>query len=106
MLRACPCCSCYYRVEDGACPHCGSACAAKRRSRAALLLSLGLGAGGCLAQDLYGIARTDKVDVADADGDGWLSDEDCDDDDPEVYPDAPETAGDGVDSNCDGEDDT
>jgi hypothetical protein len=41
----------------------------------------------------------------DADGDGYLSDLDCDDTDPTVHPLATETDGDGVDSDCDGNDD-
>ena len=40
------------------------------------------------------------------DGDGSPADVDCDDENPDIYPNAPETAGDGVDSNCDGQDDT
>jgi hypothetical protein len=46
----------------------------------------------------------------DADEDGYVSEDqggdDCDDDDPSVHPDADEVPGDGLDSNCDGEDDT
>lgn len=45
--------------------------------------------------------------LEDADGDGWLScgpaPSDCRDDDADVYPTAPEAAGDGLDSDCDGE---
>jgi hypothetical protein len=57
---------------------------------------------------LYGAAETDKFDTAaaDADDDGWDVEEDCDDLDATRHPEAEETAGDGVDSNCDGEDDT
>ena len=50
---------------------------------------------------LYGVPYTDH------DNDGWAQEDgDCDDDNPDVNPDAEETPGDDVDSNCDGEDDT
>ena len=40
--------------------------------------------------------------VLDADGDGWTIDEDCDDSDPDVNPDAEEICNDGIDNDCDG----
>ena len=50
----------------------------------------------------YGIAETS---VYDNDGDGYgAEDGDCDDEDASVYPGATEVEGDGVDSDCDGED--
>ena len=49
----------------------------------------------------------DTSSTEDADGDGYSpSTGDCDDTVSSVYPTADETMGDGVDSNCDGEDDT
>lgn len=42
--------------------------------------------------------------VVDVDDDGFSPPADCDDTDPAIFPGAPETADDGVDSNCDGED--
>ncbi len=38
----------------------------------------------------------------DADRDGWLSDQDCDDDNGDVYPGAYDPYGDGIDQDCDG----
>ncbi len=38
----------------------------------------------------------------DEDGDGFTDDEDCDDSDPEINPDAEEQEGDGADNDCDG----
>ncbi|MES2639199.1 MAG: FG-GAP-like repeat-containing protein [Myxococcota bacterium] len=37
----------------------------------------------------------------DADADGWAACVDCDDTDPDVHPEAPDAAGDGMDSDCD-----
>lgn len=78
------------------------------RATAAVLLGLGLGLAGCADKDmqtLYGEPYTG--DSIDADGDGWtVEDGDCDDENEEINPGATETTGDGIDSNCDGGDDT
>lgn len=54
---------------------------------------LGVAVAGCATTDLD-----------DADGDGFGAAVDCDDEAPLVYPGALETKGDGVDSDCDGQD--
>jgi hypothetical protein len=47
-------------------------------------------------------ADTDPL--LDGDGDGYFEDEDCDDGDPSIFPDAAEVCDDGIDSDCDGVD--
>jgi hypothetical protein len=47
------------------------------------------------------LARTVPTD---ADGDGYFMYEDCNDNDPKIYPQAGDSWGDGIDSDCDGDD--
>ena len=44
------------------------------------------------------------IPVVDNDGDGWNSDVDCDDQNPDINPGATELPGNGIDEDCDGED--
>ncbi|MCB9744286.1 MAG: putative metal-binding motif-containing protein [Alphaproteobacteria bacterium] len=71
---------------------------------------MGLALTGCVdpkIEPAYGIPDTRiHTGLVDEDGDGFGVSEDCDDEDEAVHPDAEETPGDGVDSNCDGSDDT
>ena len=102
-----PCPHCTLPLPDGApCP----ACEAGRGVATIALLGLlatgcagGTGGGGdTAAVALYG------VEMVDDDNDGFAPEsvggDDCDDNDPDVYPCAPDTDGDNVDSDCDGSD--
>ena len=109
-LVPCPACGAHTRA-DRACPHCGLEAQPSRRlgARTGAALLLALAAAGCdLGRDvsLYGANVVDTGGHEDEDGDGYEASVDCDDNDEAVHPDAEETPGDGVDSNCDGEDDT
>lgn len=75
------------------------------------VMSTGLAA----CTSMYGIAVTKPVletgdsfhtGLRDRDGDGFTDDVDCNDEDPMVFPGAADTPGDGLDTNCDGFDDT
>ena len=106
------CVRCTTLIPEGldGCPACGTAKAPLGTEiRPASLLLLGLTAlGGCQGKSvsLYGTEITDTG-FFDDDGDGYSEDEgDCDDNNNAIHPGAEETPGDGVDSNCDGEDDT
>jgi Ca2+-binding RTX toxin-like protein len=50
-----------------------------------------------------GLANCERVDVPDADGDGFIAD-DCNNSDPSIHPGALEIIGDGIDQDCDNRD--
>ncbi|MCB9674088.1 MAG: putative metal-binding motif-containing protein [Alphaproteobacteria bacterium] len=88
------------------CDHCGASLGARSAARSVGAVALGLVVlTGCppLIGNKYGVPDTGFLD---RDGDGYLENVDCDETDITIHPDAEETPGDGVDSNCDGDDDT
>ena len=103
-LSTCPHCGAH-RVADR-CPNCRDRADGALRVSAAALLLL----SGCFLkpeeQALYGAPFTGMPDSAeDADGDGFSTAQgDCNDDDETVFPGAEDPVGDGLDTNCDGED--
>ena len=102
MLR--PCCRCQTPALVGtACPHCGSSCSSYLP---AVLAAMALAAcdGSKNFTPPYGVPPESSV--VDNDGDGYNASDDCDDSNKDIHPDATETKGDGIDSNCDGQDDT
>lgn len=112
-LLRCGCCGTHVRVAGQSCPFCGCDKASKVANTASVAL-LGLALSGCIIvnpQPKYGIANTGEDTFGesiadDADSDGYPVPADCNDQDPNVNPAATETPGDGIDSNCDGQDDT
>jgi len=71
-------------------------------SGSGMMASSGAGVGGMATA--YGVPITDQ------DGDGYndtaFGGDDCDDTNANIHPGAAETPGDGIDSNCDGSDNT
>ena len=112
QLVPCPSCGGHVFETACACPHCEATlrtCRGKLGTTAAAA-AMGLALTGCFGGKIepdYGVPES-GIDsgFVDNDGDGYGVLDDCDDSDPAVHPDATETAGDGVDSNCDGADDT
>ncbi len=117
MLPVCSICGQYVRVGAERCPFCKAVLlqappGLRMPSASSVALGLSLvSLSACfVGVSKYGVASTGNFETGDGeddDNDGYLDGEgDCDDENADIHPDAEETPGDGVDSNCDGEDDT
>ena len=71
-----------------------------------LALLLGLGNSGCVDGKIEpDVSLEYGVPIVDYDGDGYFEDDDCDEDDININPGADEIWYDGIDQNCDGQND-
>ncbi len=105
-MHACTDCGRHHRTLDTACPFCGKNRSLGKLGTALTVAFFPVVLGACYGQP-YSDSLYEDLDTSltpqDIDGDGHLSDEDCDEGDPDVNPDAEELCDDGIDNNCDGD---
>lgn len=108
-LLPCPRCATPLLPNTMGCTSCGAPIDEGAEVRPLTMMIMGLSLAGCPVYDIqpeYGIAISDTG-FTDNDGDGFSPrDGDCNDNSPTIHPEAEEIPEDGVDANCNGEDDT
>ena len=110
-IKICNACGEVHYKSDQQCPHCNIKIRKTTRPSSAAAILLGLSFTACDKitadpQPLYGVAFDTSDTFIDEDGDGYDQEEDCDDTNPNIHPNAEETPEDGMDSNCNNDDDT
>jgi hypothetical protein len=101
-LHLCSSCDGFVPEAAARCPHCATA-------RLPRLLAKLAGAGAMLTLmacygAMVGPPGVNSPQCPDNDGDRSCTPEDCNDQDPSIYPGSPDDDGDGIDQNCDGVD--
>ena len=101
-LKSCPSCAQLIHEDARGCPFCRAKRPTLGAKAAVALMGLTLMTSACRVDALYGAPAS-----VDEDGDGYGErDGDCDDSDAAINPGAIDTVDDGIDSNCDGDDNT
>jgi hypothetical protein len=109
----CKSCDRHHRPSEGACPFCGHEVASRRSSPlttarnvfGGMVTSVVLAAcyGGPAVNGTPLPSPDDTAAPVDADADGFVAEDDCDDTDPAINPNATEVCDDQVDNDCDGD---
>lgn len=112
MLTSCEGCGRHIRETEARCPFCRAPASPLTKAFQAvggivttvvLAACYGPPSGPIDTADTGGDTHTTETGGVDADGDGYFTPDDCDDDNDQVHPGATEICDDGIDNDCDGQ---